>query len=392
MSSNNSHIYSKIQTLHKSFEHEQLFRSLKNISPTDSPHYIEINGAKLLNACSNNYLGLTHNPEIIQAVQKAVEEYGAGGGASRLVSGNCNLYSSIENTLIDFFELDNSFSSLVFSNGYAGNIGILSALGSFPNTEIFMDKLCHASLIDGALLSGAKIKRYKHNDSTHLEALFAKSHSLNKIIVTDGVFSMDGNLAHLNEIIDLKNKHKAFLVVDDAHGIGVLGEKGKGIIEELNISHKEIDCLIGTFGKAFGLYGAFAVAHNEVIDFFINKARSLIFSTALPPAILSGILTSLEIVKRMNAERSRLRRMSIELRNTLQTRGYKVPEGITPIVPIILGENEKALTMAEKCLQKGVFISAIRPPAVPKNRARLRLTLSSGFEEKEIDPILNCFE
>jgi len=385
-------ILNAIQKELNTIREEKLYRSLPNIELTDSPNHVLLDRKKVLNACSNNYLGLTHNREISRVMNETAKQYGNGSGASRLVSGNHQQYIEAEKALLSYFDLSGEYASIIVGNGYCCNVGLLSALGSISNTEFFMDKLCHASLIDGSELAHAKRKRYRHNDVSHLEKLLQQSEAENKIIVTDGIFSMDGDIAPLAELVALKKKHNAFLIVDDAHGVGVLGKNGMGIAEELGIAIEEIDCLVGTFGKAFGLYGAFAVAKKEVIDFLVNRARSVIFSTGLPPMILSSITKSLEIVSGMQKERDYLQEQSIFVRKSLQERDFDVPDGITPIIPVIIGRNEDALQLAQKCRDKNVFISAIRPPAVPKNTARLRLTLSSSFTKTEINEILSALK
>ncbi len=381
------------QEMLKKRKGEDLLRNLPPIEKRAGKKII-IDGKEYLNACSNDYLAMSRNHTLAEVIAASAKQEGVGSGASRLVTGNHPLYRKAEKAIEEYFQIPNR-KAVLFGSGYAGNAGIISALASLDRTELFFDALSHASLIDGGLLSvkRPRIHRFRHCDISHLEELLQKSKAPVKIVISDGVFSMDGDFAPLDSLIKLKEKLPFFLVVDDAHGIGVLGRKGRGLYEETALKNPEaIDALTGTFGKAFGLYGAFLLAEESVCSLMVNGARSLIYSTALPPMLLAGITASLVSVQRMTEEREYLKKISTSLRRELRENGYHIPNGITPIIPVMLGSNKEATAMAERCREKGVYVTPIRPPTVPKGSARLRLTLSSDFTTEDLAQIMTAFQ
>lgn len=354
-------------------------RSQVNISPTRAV----IDGKVALLFAGNDYLGLSSHSEIIKAALEAGEKYGTSAGAARLITGNHKLYKQLEEKIAQY---KNKQSALVYSSGYMANIGLISALTG-PKDVIFMDKLNHASLYDGCKLSGAKLQRYSHNNISRLEELLDEDTcQKTRFIVTDGVFSMDGDLAHLGELKALADKYDCMLIIDDAHGTGVIGAEGKGTAEFYNI---ELDLEMGTLSKAIGSLGGFIAAGREYIDYLVNKSRPFIFTTGLPPSVLAASICSIKIMQKESWRRERVLELAKKTRVFLERAGFKVVEGFTPIVPVIVGSEEKALKLSNLCLEKGVFIPAIRTPAVAKNQARLRMTLSAIHTDEELEKALD---
>lgn len=359
-----------------------LYRSTRTIHGMQGSH-VEMNGRDVLMLCSNNYLGLADSPALIQASVEATERYGTSSGASRLVSGTMELHELLESEVASFKRTE---SALIFNSGYAANTGIIAALVGRGDV-IFSDRLNHASIIDGALLSSARIIRYPHNDATALEALL-KSHrgTGRALIVTDAVFSMDGDIAPLPDLVVLKKAHDALLLVDDAHGSGVLGEDGRGTAELSGVSG-DVDILMGTFGKALGSFGAYAAVSTELRELLVNRARSFIFSTSLPPAVLAASLAALKIVR--SAEGSRLRdnlTSNADLfRSLLTEAGFKLPEGRTQIIPVVTGEVDTTMRFSEMLLDEGIFAQGIRPPTVPAGSCRLRCTVMATHTRQELE-------
>ncbi|RKX59095.1 MAG: 8-amino-7-oxononanoate synthase [Thermodesulfobacteriota bacterium] len=380
-------IWSEIIKEIEELKQKNLYRRLRELKILSPTHAI-INGKEVILFCSNNYLGLTHHPEVINVANEIIKKYGTGSGASRLISGHNHLYKELENTLAKFKEVE---AALVFSTGYTTNIGVISALVGRKDA-IFCDKLAHASIIDGCLLSGAKIFRFKHNDLEHLKWLLEKETQYRRrLIITEGVFSMDGDLAPLPEIYELAGKYDAILLVDDAHGTGVIGEKGKGTLAYYGIKGERI-IQIGTLSKAIGALGGFVGGSKIFIEYLINKARSFIFTTALPPAVIASAKKAIEILENDSTLLQKLRENILILRKGISELGFKLPPYPTPIIPLIVGEAEKALKLSERLFEEGFFIPAIRPPAVPKGSARLRITVSAMHTKKEINKLLNTIK
>ena len=352
-----------------------LLRRTRMINGRQSAH-VTCNGRDALMLCSNNYLGLADHPALAGASIAAIEQYGTSSGASRLVSGTMELHERLERAVATF---KGSEAALVFNSGHAANTGIIPALVG-KGDVVFSDRLNHASIIDGILLSGARPVRYPHNDHTALAQLmekYLKEHATGRsLIVTDGVFSMDGDIAPLAELVALKRAHGALLMVDDAHGCGVLGERGRGSAELLGVG-SDVDIQMGTFGKALGSFGAYAAVSAELRDLLINRARSFIFSTSLPPSVLAASLAAVELVQTPEGNRLR-QQLAVNtgfFRNSLAEAGFMIPAGTTQIVPIVIGPAETTMQFSEALLAEGFFAQGIRPPTVPVGTSRLRFTL-----------------
>ena len=369
---------------------EHLYRSRKVL---ESPQSVEpvINGKKVLSFCSNDYLGLANNPDVIKSFKKAADQYGVGSGSAHLVSGHSIEHHALEEELAEFMGTERA---LLFSTGYMANIGVVSALCD-RHSEIFEDKLNHASLLDAALLSRAKRTRYPHLETSNLQQRLLASGCSNKIttnkfIVSDGVFSMDGDLAPLDALVELSVQSKATLMIDDAHGIGVLGNKGKGIIEHFGLDNNQVPILVGTLGKAFGTAGAFVAGSEALIETLIQKSRSYIFTTAMPAAVAAATRKSLSIVEKESWRREKLQCLIKQFRIGASELGFELIDSITPIQPLIIGSSEKTLALSETLLEKDILISAIRPPTVPEGTARLRVTFCATHNEDHVDKLLSA--
>jgi len=362
---------------------EHLYRSRKIL---ESPQSVEpvIDGKKVLSFCSNDYLGLASHPDVISRFKQAADQYGVGSGSAHLVSGHTIEHHALEEELADFMGTERT---LLFSTGYMANLGVVSTLCD-RHSEIYEDKLNHASLLDAALLSRAKRVRYPHLDTNNLEERLSASESTNKYIISDGVFSMDGDLAPLNKLIALAEKNNAALMIDDAHGIGVLGEKGKGIIEHFGVANKQVPVLVGTLGKAFGTAGAFVAGSEELIETLIQKSRSYIFTTAMPAAVAAATRESLTIIKEENWRREKLQSLISQFRKGASELGLQLINSISPVQPVIIGSSEKTVYLSEKLLEKNILISAIRPPTVAEGTSRLRVTFSAAHTEKQVEKLL----
>lgn len=359
-----------------------LYRTTRMISGKQGPR-VEINGREVLMLCSNNYLGLADSPALIQASVEATERYGTSSGASRLVSGTMALHELLEAEIAAFKRTE---AALIFNSGYAANTGIIAALVGRGDV-IFSDRLNHASIIDGALLSSARLIRYPHNDVSALEALLKRHRGAGRaLIVTDAVFSMDGDIAPLRELVELKKAHNALLLVDDAHGSGVLGEDGSGTAELLGVSG-DVDILMGTFGKALGSFGAYAALSAELRALLVNRARSFIFSTSLPPAVLGASLAALEIVRSPagKALRENLTANAEHFRSLLSEAGFQLPAGTTQIIPVLTVQAETTMRFSEMLLEEGVFAQGIRPPTVPAGACRLRCTAMATHTRQDME-------
>lgn len=367
-----------------------LYRSRKVL---ESPQSVEpiINGKKVLSFSSNDYLGLANHPDVIQSFKIAADQYGVGSGSAHLVSGHSAEHHALEEELAEFMGTERA---LLFSTGYMANLGVVSALCD-RYSEIYEDKLNHASLLDAALLSRAKRFRFPHLDTNNLEQRLINSDysnktTTNKFIISDGVFSMDGDLAPLDKLVGLAENNNATLMIDDAHGIGILGKKGKGIVEHFGLVSKQVPVLVGTLGKAFGTAGAFVAGSEDLIETLIQKSRSYIFTTAMPAAIAAATRKSLKIVEQEHWRRENLQSLISQFRKGANELGYELIDSVTPIQPIIIGSSEKALHLSEKLLEKNILIGAIRPPTVPEETARLRITFSATHTEKHVNELLTA--
>lgn len=366
---------------------ESLERKLRDSAPVAGrPGYILRDGQELLNLSSNDYLGLAQHPAIIEAMRTALLTEGAGSGASRLVTGNWTPYRELEDALADWQQ---SGAALVAANGYMANTGVISALVGRGDV-VFSDRLNHASIVDGVTLSRAEHARYRHNDMEHLRHLLDKHRGARrKLIVTDTIFSMDGDQAPLLELVQLKGQHGAMLMVDEAHSGGIYGGNGEGLCHSLGI-HGDIDIHMGTFSKAFGLYGAYVCGSETLVRWLVNKARPFIYSTALPPSIIAGISQSLEIVRSESDRRRLLLAASCKFRTMLRDGGFQTSDGDSPIVPVIVGDNAAALRFSAELQEAGIAAVAIRPPTVPEGTARIRFSLSAVHTERELEQAASC--
>jgi glycine C-acetyltransferase len=371
----------------KQLEEKDLLRTPLLITRADDQadsRRVLAGGKEAIQFCSNDYLGLSSHHDLKEAAIVATESHGTGAGASRLVSGTTSAHLELEDAIKNFMGAQ---SALVFNSGWHANTGIIAALAT-RGSDIFIDKLDHASIIDGCLISRAKLRRYPHADTKKLEELLEKSTAKTKLIITDGLFSMDGDVAPLEELAALSEKYNARLIIDDAHGIGALGKNGRGSCEELGMDIADLTSkgtvVIGTFGKAFGSYGAFALADTDTIKLLTNKARSFIYSTALPPAVCAASIRAIEIVKAEPERRQRLLENARLMRELIEAPNIKTVGGLSPIIPIIIGDTKQATEAARKLLDNGIFIQAIRPPTVAEGTARLRLTISSEHTKEEI--------
>ncbi|WP_319471882.1 8-amino-7-oxononanoate synthase [uncultured Pseudodesulfovibrio sp.] len=357
-------------------------RSLfRQIPPVDNgaDKFLVFEDRRLLNLASNNYLGIADHPDLKAAAVRAVEQYGTSSGASRLISGNFSLFDQLEAEISDFKGLDDA---LVVGSGFTANLMILSTLAD-RHTVVFSDRLNHASIVDGIRLSGAQHVRYRHNDMAHLASLMEKhAHASRKILVTDTVFSMDGDCAYLASIVDLCEKHDVLSVVDEAHAAGIMGG-GRGLAAELGLAGR-VNVHMGTFSKGFGSYGAYVAGDSEIIDYLRNKGRPFIFSTALPPAVVGASLAAVKLVRENPGMGVGLLEMAREVRGFLQSLGLDTGPSETAIIPVILGDNARTLAARDMLMEHGIYIGAVRPPTVPQGTARLRISLRADLDSEDL--------
>lgn len=357
-----------------------LARTIRTVSGT-GPHTV-FDDQQVLLLCSNNYLGLAEHPALKEAAIKAVQQSGNSSSASRLVSGSLPLHDQLEEAVASWKGTE---AALIFNSGYAANTGIISALAG-KGDLIFSDRLNHASIIDGAMFSGAKLIRYPHNDTNTLAQLLAK-HETNglRLIVTDTVFSMDGDLAKLQQLTRLAKEHNALLMVDDAHGSGILAEEGRGCCHLLG-EQGGVHLLMGTFGKALGSFGAYLATSHLIRDYLINRARSLIFSTSLPPSVLAASMAAIKLVR--SDEGAQLRHKLADnisfFRNSLSDQGFSIPHSPTPIIPLIIGDPELTMSFSAQLLEQKIWVQGIRPPTVPAGTSRLRCTVMASHSKTDL--------
>ena len=363
-----------------------LYRRLRAVQSSQDAAII-LEGQEVLLFSSNNYLGLANHPALKQAAQQAIEQYGCGSGASRLISGSMDIHHELEHRLA---RLKKTEAALVFPTGYHANIGVLSALMG-PGDTIFSDSLNHASIVDGCRLSRADIRIYRHTDTAHLgELLQACPQVGQRLIVTDSVFSMDGDLAPLAEIVTLAQQYDAWVMVDEAHATGVFGPKGGGLVEDLGLTG-QVDIQMGTLGKALGCVGAFVAGSHELIDWLVNRARSFVYTTAIPPAVASSVLAALDIVEREPERRQRLWDNTAFLSAGLQTLGYTLGDSRSQILPVIIGDARATMLVANAILRHGVFAHGIRPPTVPEGSSRIRVTPMATHTQDHLSQTLDAF-
>jgi len=353
----------------------------------DSPQGVQpiVDGVPLLAFCSNDYLGLAADPRLAAAARAGLDRYGVGAGASHLITGHMRPHHALEEELAEFVGAERA---LLFSTGYMANLGIVQALMGRHDT-VFEDRLNHASLIDAAHLSRARMERYRHGDSAYLASALAGA-SGQKLIATDGVFSMDGDLAPLPELHRLARTHDALLLVDDAHGLGVLGAQGRGSLEHFGLAPQLPLLMMGTLGKALGTFGAFAAGAADVIEYLIQCARTYTYTTALPPAVAEATRAALAIARTEGWRREKLQGLIAQFRAGAQQLGLRLMESATPIQPVLLGTPEAALAASAALRAQGLLVTAIRPPTVPAGGARLRITLSAAHEPAHVVRLLDA--
>ncbi|MEI8384539.1 MAG: 8-amino-7-oxononanoate synthase [Nitrosomonadaceae bacterium] len=345
--------------------------------------HITIDGRSYLAFCNNDYLGLAGHPQLIEAACEGARQYGVGAGASHLITGHSSAHQSLESALASFTGFPRA---LLFSTGYMANAGVVTALIG-RSDAIFADKLNHASLNDAALLSSVKMSRYSHLDLVALERRLANSQARRKLVMTDAVFSMDGDIAPVPQLLSLCEKYDAWLLIDDAHGFGVLGHQGRGVASHFNLSSPRI-IYMATLGKAAGVFGAFVAAQTEIIETLIQSARSYIYTTATPPLLSHALLRSLTLIEQEEWRRERLSQLIMQFQQGLQSLHWKLLPSTSPIQPLIIGGNDEALQLSESLRERGIMVPAIRPPTVPQGTARLRVSLSAAHSKEDVDQLL----
>lgn len=366
-------------------EAEGLYRRRRVVARSCGPD-IELEGRRLLNFCGNDYLGLADHPEVTAALRRAADRYGVGSGASHLVCGHGPAHHALEEELAEFTGYPRA---LLFSTGYMANLGTIAALAG-RGDWVFEDRLNHASLLDGARLSGARLKRFAHGDGDALRVALAECPAPGRLIASDGVFSMDGDLAPLPELCRQASAADAWLMVDDAHGLGVVGPSGRGVCEHFGVGVDEVAILVGTLGKALGTFGAFVAGAEALVEYLIQGARSYVYTTALPPAVAEATRVSLRLARQESWRRDKLRSLVARFRSGAAQLGLRLMDSATPIQPIVIGANEAAMRASQALLQSGFLVGAIRPPTVPAGSARLRVTLTAAHDEQQVDRLLDA--
>jgi 8-amino-7-oxononanoate synthase len=377
-------------------QQRRLDRLYRSRAVLDGPQQAEvsIDGRRYVAFCSNDYLGLANHPAVIAALARGAEHYGAGSGASHLISGHSRAHHELEEELAAFTGRPRA---LLFSTGYMANLGVLSALAQ-RGDRIFADRLSHASLIDAALLAGGRRRRYPHNDAEQLQTwLRRETPAAQRFIVTDGVFSMDGDLAPLPQLAALAREQDAWLMVDDAHGLGVIGPQGRGSLAHCGLGVDEVPILVGTLGKAFGTFGAFVAGSEALVETLIQFARTYIYTTALPPAVACATSAAVRLAQTEDWRRERLFALIRRFHQGAGQLGLAVQapaagSPLTPIVPLIIGAADAALAASTALRERGLLITAIRPPTVPRGGARLRITFSAEHTEEQIDRLLDALD
>jgi 8-amino-7-oxononanoate synthase len=365
-------------------EAKGLRRSLEPFGSAQGP-VVVVGGRRLVNLCSNDYLALAADPRLVEAAAAAARAEGAGAGASRLVAGDLPIHGRLEAALA---ALHGAEAALLFNSGYHANAGVPPALAG-RDDAVFSDVLNHASLVDGALLSRAELVRYRHGDVDELDQLLGRTRARRKLVVTDAVFSMDGDAAPLAELAEACRRHGAMLYVDEAHAVGVLGETGAGLAEALQVKDR-VDVEMGTLGKALGAFGAYVAGEARLRELLLTRARTFVFTTALPPAACGAALAALQVVRGDPARRARLAALTARMRAGLAALGFDVSRVVAPIFPVVLGSEARALAAARALRDRGFFVRAIRPPTVPRGTSRLRVSLTAGHDERQVDAFLGA--
>ncbi|HUG04369.1 MAG TPA: 8-amino-7-oxononanoate synthase [Steroidobacteraceae bacterium] len=352
----------------------------------DAAADIELDGRPCVDFCSNDYLGLSTHPRVVLALIAAAREHGVGARASHLITGHQSEHEALERELAAWTGRERA---LVFSTGYMANLGLVGALVR-RNGAVFGDRLNHASLIDGGRLSGAVLHHYPHGDAPALDRQLATVESGPAVVLTDGVFSMDGDLAPLPALAAVCRRHGAFLAVDDAHGLGVIGATGRGSLEHFGLSADDVPALVGTLGKAFGSFGAFVAGSGELIDTLVQRARTYIYTTALPAAVAAATRAALAASIEESWRRERVLALTRRFRERASSAGLPLADSTTPIQPVMLGGADTAVRASEALLARGYFVAAIRPPTVPADTSRLRVTLSAAHRDNDVDGLVDA--
>lgn len=362
-----------------------LYRTRRLLQSPQAPQ-ITLDGKRYTAFCSNDYLGLANHPAVISALQNAAQTFGVGSGASHLVNGHSSQHHALEEELAAFCGRDRA---LLFSTGYMANMGAITALVG-QGDAVFEDRLNHASLLDAGLLSGARFQRFLHNDMANLSARLERSEAARKLIVVDGVFSMDGDCAPLPQLAELAARHNAWLMIDDAHGFGCLGKTGGGSAEHFGLTQDQLPILMGTLGKAFGTFGAFIAGSDTLIETLIQFARPYIYTTAMPPAVAAATRASLQLLQTEHWRREHLQQLIARFRSGAAQLGLPLLDSFSPIQPIIVGDESRALAISEQLAARGFLVIAIRPPTVAIGSSRLRVTLSAAHSVEQVDALLNA--
>ncbi len=373
-----------IKAFLKEKQTHSLYRSVRTSESPQQPH-MQINREDLLTFCSNDYLGLANHPDVIKAFKQAADKYGVGSGAAHLINGHSIEHQKLEEELAEFTGRDRA---LLFSTGYMANLGVVNALMQQRGDRIFADKLNHASLIDAGLLSKAKMQRYAHNDTSALKKLYQKNTAENTMILSDSVFSMDGDCAHVKQLANIAKQEQAWLMIDDAHGFGTLGKTGAGVLEQENLTQTDVPILMATLGKGIGTAGAFVAGSNDLIEYLIQTARTYIYTTAMPPAIAAATRASLKLVQQETWRRKKLQSLIQQFKQGANDIGIKLMPSNTAIQPIRVGSTKTAVTLSNRLREKGILLTAIRPPTVAEGTARLRVTFSANHTEADVDLLL----
>jgi 8-amino-7-oxononanoate synthase len=350
------------------------------------PARVLVEGREVVNFCSNDYLGLAHDRRLGAAMSAAAQRWGAGAGAAHLLTGHTREHHELEQELAAFTGRQ---SALLFSTGYMANVGVIQALCSRADVVV-QDRLNHASLLDGARLSGARLQRYAHGDIAGADALLEEAGERAAMLATDGVFSMDGDIAPLARLAESAARHRAWLLVDDAHGLGVMGATGRGTLEEAGLDEQQVPLLVGTLGKALGSFGAFVAGQRDLIELVMQRARSYIYTTALPPAVAAATREALRIVDRDSSPRERVHALTQRFRRGASQLGLAIGESTTPIQPLLLGDTARCLAASRALMDRGYWVAAIRSPTVPAGTERLRINLSAAHEEHDVDGLLEA--
>lgn len=370
---------------------QQLYRKRLINDKPQGPETI-INGRRVISFCSNDYLGLANHPDVNRAFQQGIKRWGSGSGAAHLINGHSTAHHALEEELADFTGRQ---QALLFSTGYMANLGVATALLE-RNERVFEDRLNHASLLDAGLLSGAKFSRYRHADASDLNKKMQSDDDRFSLVMTDGVFSMDGDIAPLAELAKTCGKYNSCLMVDDAHGLGVIPFQGKqagqGTTAKYELGSEQVPVLMGTLGKAFGTFGAFVAGDQALIETLIQKARTYIYTTALPAAVAEATRASLNIIRSDNSAREHLQHLITQFKQQANQLGLPLMPSETPIQPLLVGDSAKALALSQALLQEGIHVTAIRPPTVPADTARLRITLSAAHTETQLKQLLSALE